>query len=1147
MSLSKRPVFLELLEARIAPAVINAGPTDIGGVPTGAQSYNSPGTSFQAASNAPVEGGDPVIFNAGDVNHYVLDLKSGDTLRMFSASSSFTDFVKVTSGRAYAFFFDKNTNGIPEANELSGLVLSTAASVSVSGDVDGSILSTMNATTGTYSTNGLTNGGVVMSVSGLKVSGNVGQLNAGVLTFGHIVAGGGLTNISAGQINNLQSGTPAVYDPLFPATIFAPLDYDLGGTGAGAVGQGTLAVYTPAPGIAGGSISNVTLNSADLILAGPGHVGGGGVAGTVGGSITNVKILADGNGLVIGAGAGGDSTGAVGGNGGAVTQVVVSGVTDSNSNLINIYGGVGGDSLTGRGGIGGRADNIWVGYQYNSSNQIVASENVLLNRLVIRGGDGGSGILAGAGGALTAINVIASPDDAVGPDAEIRLLGGDGGDLLANSTTAGLGGSISNFKIQNLDADGGVGNSHVLVHAGDASDSSALLPGQAARFAVGGSITNVVPKGGSSTPGLIGQSFEFRAGNGYGSLGLDRGGAGGSISNLGFSSFANQFLEDLTVIAGAGGTNPLGVGGAGGSIAGVTVPISELSSLLFQAGKGGSGGAGAGGVGGSVSRVDIFDFNVALAPIAVQVLAGSGGDGTRSGGVGGGITTFSYFGKGATLVATAGNGGNSSATGGNGGSLSGVAFSARDLPLATATLTAGTGGNSTGVGRGGLGGSISNGNIQVTGDVEFKAGNGGKAGTGGAVGIGGSLGGSTSTLGIFAQSSGGSVKFLAGNAGEPIFIGAVPKTGAAGGSITNAVASAANNIEFKAGQGQGAGAGGSISRIGFYGDAGSSSLYGGNLTVAAGNGGNPFSASLAGGNGGGITSAVGVGSSNAAATVIFQAGNGGGQTGASGTRGGIGGTINGVTINDGAANLSVVAGNGGLGLAGGAGGGLLNVAVLPDVRVNVVAAGDGGNANGASGRAGAGGSVVKVDVTGDIGVRSGQDYGFATDGTKMGGLFAGGGGINTLAPLNTALAGINGNVTNVTAKAISAIVAGRGNSPLLVGTVDGVFLRGNTAATVDVAGGFTNFGTANLVGGKANAATGAAGADDYNYVGGQYANSDTSSNAWAYGTQQAKDGLIAAAVLTTRRNFMPLAFLTNTAGRGLPPNYQLFANTVPLA
>lgn len=1137
MSLSIRPLlFLELLEARIAPAVINAGPTTFGG-----QEYNSPGTSFKLASDAPVEAGDPAIFTPADTNHFVLDLKSGDTLRIFSESSAFTDFVKVTSGRAYAFFFDKNTNGIPDANELTGLVLSTGAAVEVRGNVDGSVLATLNATTGTYSTNGLTNGGLVMSVTSLRVSGNVGQLDAGVLTFGHIAAGGNLTNVSAGQINSLQSGTPAIYDPAFPGTIFAPLTYDLGGKGSGVVGQGALAIYTPSAGVVGGSITNVTLNSADTILAGPGG------AGAAGGSITNVKILGDGNGLVIGGGAGGSGLGAVGGAGGRVTTVVVAGVTDSTAGLINIYGGVGGDSGTGRGGLGGALSGIWVGYQHNSSNQIVASENVLLNQVLIRAGSGGSGITAGAGGGLSSINVIAAPDDVLGPDAEIRLLGGNGGSLLANSRTAGLGGSISNFNIQNLDDDGGVGTSHVLVRAGNASDATALLPGLNARFAAGGSITNVLPKTGSVGAGLIGQSFEFQAGNGFGSVAPGRGGAGGSISNLAFSSFANQFLENLSVVAGSGGFNPLGAGGAGGSISGVTVPISELSSLLFQGGTGGSGGNGAGGAGGSVSRVDIFDFNLAVAPIAVGVIAGNGGDGTRNGGIGGAITTFSYFGKGASLTATAGNGGNGVTAGANGGSLSGVAFSAKDLAGTTATLTAGGGGNSTGVGRGGLGGSVSNANLQVTGDVEVKAGNGGKAATGGSVGAGGSLGGSSAAVGIFALSGGGSVKFLAGNAGEPIAPGAVPKTGAAGGSIGNSVASAASNIEFKAGHGQGAGAGGSISRIGFYGSTGTGSLYAGDLTVAAGNGGNPFSASLAGGNGGGITSAVGVGSSNAAATVSFQAGNGGGQTGASGARGGIGGTINGVTITDGAANLSVVAGNGGLGAAGGAGGGLLNVAVLPDVRVNVVAAGDGGNATGVSGRGGAGGSVVKVDVTGDIGVRSGQDYGFATDGTKMGGVFAGAGGVNNLAPLNTALAGVNGNVTNVTAKAISAIVAGRGNSPLLVGTVDGVFLRGNTAATVDGTGGFTNFATANVVGGKASAATGAAGADDYNFVGGSFANNNSTGNAWAYGTQQAKDGLIAAAVLTTRRNFMPLAFLTNTAGRGLPPNYQLFAPTLPLA
>lgn len=1129
-------LLLESLEARIAPAVINGGPTSVGG-----QEYNSAGTSFKAASDAPVEAGDPAVFTPADTQHFFLDLKAGDTLRLYSASG-YSDFINVTSGRAYAFFFDSNNNGIPEANELTGLVLSSKASVNVKGDVDGSILATLDAVTGTFSTNGVTNNGVVMTVGALNVSGNVGQFDAGTnsLSFGHIVAGGSLTNITAGRINTLQSGTPAVYDPMNPGVIFAPLAYDLGGKGSGAAGDGVLGIYTPGAGIAGGSITNVSLNAADNILAGPGGIAGVGGKGGVGGSITNVKILGDGNGLVIGGGAGG-SGGSLGGAGGGVTQVVIAGVAGSSSNLINIFSGVGGDSLSGKAGLGGKVDKVWIGYEYDSTGKtIVASENTLLNQIMVRSGDGGSGLTAGAGGALTALNIIAAPQE-TGPAHEIQLLGGHGGTLLANSTAAAIGGSISNFKIQNLDPDGG-GVSDVLVRAGNASDATALLPGLKLKVAAGGSITNPVAKAGETW--LVGQSFEFQAGNGYGSPALGTGGAGGSVSNLYFSSYADQFLESLSVKAGAGGDFALGVGGAGGSITGLFVPISQLSALTLTAGAGGKGQSGNGGAGGAVRQVQVFDFQTAvLAPISIA--AGSGGESTtKAGGAGGAVANVSYFGRSASLAVTAGSGGKGISAGGVGGSISALAFSSKAvLPGATANVTAGSGGEATGAGKAGLGGSISNANIQTTNDVTIAAGSGGTTGAGGALGAGGSLGGSSSTTGIFALSTAGSVTFTAGMAGTP-GIG-TPKAGAAGGFIAGVVGSAATNIQFAAGNGSGAGKGGDISRIGFYGSGGVSTAFAGNLSVTAGNGGSPFAVKMAGGLGGSILSAVGSTSSDATKTVLFTAGAGGG--GSSTAKAGTGGGINGLTITQGNAALSILAGKGGDGVAGAVGGSILNVAVLPSVVVRAVAAGDGGNALSATGKGGAGGSIQKLDVAGDLGIRSGQDYGFATDGTKMGGVFAGQGGINTSAPLNSALTGLNGNVTSVTAQAISAIVAGRGSSPLLVGTVDKVYLAGNTSATVNGGGGYTNFSTANLVGGKASAVTGAAGASDFHYVGGSFTKSDTSSNAWNYGVQQPLDGLIAASNLTSNRNFMPLAFLTNTAAPATPPNYQLFVPTLPLA
>jgi hypothetical protein len=208
--------------------------------------------------------------------------------------------------------------------------------------------------------------------------------------------------------------------------------------------------------------------------------------------------------------------------------------------------------------------------------------------------------------------------------------------------------------------------------------------------------------------------------------------------------------------------------------------------------------------------------------------------------------------------------------------------------------------------------------------------------------------------------------------------------------------------------------------------------------------------------------------------------------------------------------------------------------------VRALAAGDGGDVLAGTAKGAAGGTVNKVNVAGDLGLRSGATFGFATDGSAMGGVFAGRGGINSSAPLDVTLTGVSGNVTNLTAQAVSAIVAGRDLSPLLVNLVDGIYLRGNTPAAVDSTGGFANFGVANLAGGKASPSTTVPLADQFHYVGGVVNPSNTSGFAWNYDTLQAKDGLIAATTLTAKRNFTPLAFLTNAAPAKSLPDYRLF-------
>ena len=1116
--------FLEVLEPRIAPAVINAGPISVDGVPTGGVDYTSAGTPFQLASEAAVSG--PAIFDPTDTSHFFIDLQAGDTLRIYNSSAAFSDFAKVTAGRGFAFFHDINSDGAPQANELTGLVLSAGAKASVSGDVGGSILGTLNAKTGVFSTNSLVS--KTQSIAALTVSGNVGQFDpvTGALSFGNIVSGGNIDGLSVGRANIVQSGASA------------SLPYNLGGVAG--VGDGVIGVFDPGVKQAGGNLSGLKVNSADVILAGAGGQGG------AGGKITNLQVIADGNGIVIGGGDGGAAgpSSTLGGAGGSVSQVVIGGVADSTANaLIEVYGGAGGASTSGQGGLGGSLGKVYVGYEYNNARQIEVSEYALLNNVRLLGGDGGQGVSAGAGGGLNLVNVVAAPgEDGDGAaDAEIRLWAGQGGALVASGSAAGAGGSISNFKIQNLDPDA-AGISDVSVSAGDASAASSVSAGLKPRGAAGGSITNPVAKAGETW--LVGQSFDFEAGNGSTTAGS--GGAGGSITNLYFSPFTNQFLETLALRAGEGGDSGSGSGGAGGRISGVYVPISDLSAFRMAAGDGGVGGGANGGAGGSVANVQIFDQQDSVV-LPVDVEAGAGGAGLKAGGAGGAVSGFSYFGQLASLRVAGGAGGSGTdatvarASGGNGGALSGIALSVgEESALAFAVLTAGSGGDAVGSGVGGKGGDISKGNVQTHGEVQVSAGQGGKAGEKGRVGAGGSLGSSAAADGLFARSSLESVSFLAGQAGVPLS-GTTPGTDAAGGGISNAVASAAENITFAGGNGSVGGVGGSISRAGFYGAGDFESSFAGNLVIAAGLGGNPLAVTARGGMGGSINSAVGTSSSTDGATVIFEAGRGGGVGSASGSTGGLGGSVNGVSITAGSAPFSVLAGHGGDGQKfGGKGGSVQNIASTPAMVVRALAAGDGGDVVAGTAKGAAGGTVNKVDVAGDLGLRSGANFGFATDGTAMGGVFAGRGGINESSPLDAKLTGVSGNVTNLTAQAISAIVAGRSSSPVLVNLVDGIYLRGNTPAAVDSAGGFTNFGVANLAGGKASSATADPRADQFHYAGGVVDPSDTTGFAWSYGTLQAEDGLIAATTLTAKRNFTPLAFLTNTAPANSPADYRLF-------
>ncbi len=1033
-------------------------------------------------------------------------------------------------------------------------------------------------------------------------------------------AGGSIRNLTAQgdfavfTVQAGQGGTPLVRGnggaggSITTASLTAAADITAGAGGKGAAGgsitgltvtrANDIRAGSGGEGGAGGSIQNLQAGDVSRVLAGAGgergaggaitnasvntflemRAGDGG-AGRPGGNLTNITVFADADGLILAAGRGGDGNSSLinGGAGGRVSQVVIFGasgtqqVAGQNPEIL-IQAGRGGDAFAGSrgsGAAGGALETIWVGYEYNSSRQIVESPAVLATDIVLRAGNGGGGAVAGAGGAARNINVIGAPPDDGGAY-EIVLASGAGGTLSGDSTRAGAGGLISSFKIKNLHVFP-PDPSDVLVQAGAASAAGLPVPA-AGSGAAGGSISNPVARSGEQW--LIGSSFTFEAG--AGSNTAASGGVGGSITNLYFQPFSPVFLSQLLVTAGQGGVSTVGAGGAGGSVSGIFVPISDLQTFEVRGGAGGASlgdttrGA-AGGRGGNVATVQVFDAEILGGnPTRVQALfaAGQGGDGWRGGSAGGNVSDLTFFAAYASLNVRAGDGGAASGTiaasGGAGGAVTGVAFASERIAVGllpqTAAITAGQGGAAVASGVGGNGGTITRINAQTIDGVSLKAGDGGVAGDRGRTGAGGAVGSAQSASGIFAAARAGDVSFVAGHAGAAVPFTA-PTSGGAGGGVTNAVASAGLAVTFEGGRGQLGGAGGSLSGLSFYGGAGVASLPAGLVTLTAGAGGDAASATATAGAGGSITNASGYTSANPTLTSVIQAGQGG----TNGGRGGAGGSITGLTIFADPrpvtivplpppAGISVVAGHGGDGsTAGGLGGSVTRFNSAGTINVFAVAAGDGGSVTAGTGRGANGGSINTVNVGSDIGVRTGAAYGFATDGSAMGGVFAGRGGLNANQPSELRLTGQSGDVTNVTARAISAIVAGRGDSPWLVNRVDGLFLSGNTPALLQAGGGgaFANFGTANLVGGKAGDPS-LPGASDYQFVGGSFAPSGTQARPWTYVQQSSTptepvDGLIAALNLTTRRNVMPLAFLTNTAAANQPPVYQMFVPTVPVA
>ncbi len=664
------------------------------------------------------------------------------------------------------------------------------------------------------------------------------------------------------------------------------------------------------------------------------------------------------------------------------------------------------------------------------------------------GGFTGDAALAGSMNGFTFTADLVTTADYPLPFASkiIEATAGNGGTGLNLGKLIGKGGAGGGIIGINADAN------EMKLHAGDGGASGSGAAG------AGGSVVNplnfVAASGATIVPALAADVLlEVEAGDGGTPTGpaakTATGGAGGSLNGLAITLAAG----DITLTTGTGGNGSGGAGGAGGNFIGVKT-LSHDGSLTLSTGAGGKAlsGAVAGGAGGSIIT---FNHELDLDPDTellenkyfVAITTGAGGTSAAGmGGVGGSLVgvTLKLDGsdrtyddasaqlddalKDSTIRISVVTGvGGQGATGGAGGNIRDFAHTSVFDQLSrhgniyinyvVMQLTAGAGGIGT-AGNGGAGGGILlarpiSGVTYFDKDasdpndppsyVPFIA----TAGAGGAGSLKGGIGGAIA--GVRLQNS----AFVDGT------------------SITHTHLESAVLTAGKGGNGgtSDGGAGGAVS----------GALIGtqvGYLEVVAGAGGNGGLLGKGGAGGAVSTSTLGVVNTRAAVGLSVTAGGGGNGT----LGGGIGGALVGLQVStpqstDGISAI-LLAGDGGAANSnkalGGKGGDVSMLNQLKDVNssINRIEAGSGGN--NLLGTAGAGGNIAGIKTVGFIGRPSdGVDRLGVFDqiGTGPGaieipqGLFSGRGG-------DGVVDGINGSVTNVTARQIAAIAAAVGANGL---------------------------------------------------------------------------------------------------------------------
>lgn len=419
----------EALESRIAPAVffLSGSTNEVSTAdPENAGQFidaNSATDAMAVSATIAVKltKGDSVVLDLN--NNHVVD--PGET------------FAKVTGGKAILFASNVDaTNGFT-ANEITGLAVSDGFNGTITGTVNGSIATNLDAT-GALTRDVLQD----VSIKGLTVTQRV---------TGSIFAGKNISNVTIGA-------DPMATTALSVTTIASGTQADSQGAISFNGGGTTFdPVFTFAKeGEAGGSITNVKLfHGASKVFAGDGNSSTTGKGGA-GGGITKLTFE-DINAATytIDAGNGGNSTAprGKGGNGGIVAKLSITSSGDS-SGTSRVNGGDGGN-----GNIGGNGGALTSGtFNYTGN----------VHYIYCNAGAGGDGVAdsaigqGGNGGTTTGMTFISTS----GEVDFWGVYGGEGGD--AGNNTNGKGGSGG--KISKITYEALGGSYSPYVGGGDGGD-----------------------------------------------------------------------------------------------------------------------------------------------------------------------------------------------------------------------------------------------------------------------------------------------------------------------------------------------------------------------------------------------------------------------------------------------------------------------------------------------------------------------------------------------------------------------------------------------------------------------------------------------------------------------------------------------------